>query len=83
TPAQRLASTVSAQETNPPAVRKTSKPVRKKGRPVAVPFKEGSGWCLRTRHKGHDIYLSGCLSALRGKCRLRWRCSRSGRQRWT
>jgi integrase len=35
------------------------KPARKKGRADALPYKEGSGWCIRAHHKGHDIYLSG------------------------
>lgn len=26
---------------------------------MAKPYKEGKGWCVRARHEGHDIYLSG------------------------
>ena len=26
---------------------------------MAEPYREGKGWCVRGRHEGHDIYLSG------------------------
>lgn len=29
---------------------------------MAKPYREGSGWCMRQRYRGHDIYVSGCSS---------------------
>ena len=26
---------------------------------MAKPYQEGKGWCVRARHEGHDVYLSG------------------------
>ena len=26
---------------------------------MAEPYREGKGWCVRARHEGHDVYLSG------------------------
>lgn len=26
---------------------------------MAKPYQEGKGWCVRARHEGHDLYLSG------------------------
>lgn len=26
---------------------------------MAKPYMEGKGWCVRARHEGHDVYLSG------------------------
>lgn len=31
---------------------------------MAKPYQEGSGWCMRRRYKGHDIYESGHPSVL-------------------
>ena len=42
-----------------PTPKNASKPARKKGRPAALPFKEGLGWCIRFHYKGNDVYLSG------------------------
>lgn len=41
-----------------PVPKKASKPKRKKGRPAALPYKEGLGWCIRFHYKGNDVYLS-------------------------
>lgn len=30
---------------------------------MAKPYEEGSGWCIRQRYRGHDIYVSGRESA--------------------
>lgn len=44
-------------------VQKQAKPRTTQGRgrarPQAQPYLEGSGFAIRSRHKGHDIYLSG------------------------
>jgi len=29
---------------------------------MAKPYLEGKGWCVRARHEGHDVYLSGYSS---------------------
>lgn len=29
---------------------------------MAKPYREGSGWCVRQRYRGHDIYVSGGVS---------------------
>jgi integrase len=47
------------QPTPEKAAKKATKAAPKKGRPDALPYQEGSGWCIRTHYKGNDIYLSG------------------------
>lgn len=45
----------------PPAKTKTKAQARVKGkaRPEAQPYLEGTGYAIRARYKGHEIYLSG------------------------
>lgn len=34
----------------------------KAGCPMASPYKEGIGWCIREFYKSHEIYISGCAT---------------------
>lgn len=45
-----------------PAAPKAGPRVKGKARPEAKPYLEGTGYAIRARHKGHDIYLSGYVT---------------------
>jgi integrase len=42
-----------------PTTTNTKSRVKGKARPEAQPYLEGTGYAIRARHKGHEIYLSG------------------------
>lgn len=45
----------------------TTAQASKKPRGEAQPYKEGIGWVIRSRYKGHDIYVSGQQSAAKAR----------------
>ena len=64
------AATVPAQgaaPADPSAPKKAAKAARKTGRADAAPYKEGLNWCIRSRYRGHDIYVSNCETPAKAK----------------
>lgn len=66
TPAQDVAAQ-GAAPADPSAPKKAAKAARKTGRADAAPYKEGLNWCIRSRYRGHDIYVSNCESPAKAK----------------
>ena len=58
-----------------PALRR----VNGKARPEALPYRQGDGYAIRSRYKGHDIYLSGYKTATEIKRAVRERKSQIDR----
>jgi integrase len=50
-------------EAGTPATTNAKPRVKGKARPEAQPYLEGTGYAIRARHKGHEIYLSGYPTA--------------------